>query len=132
VGLDGARGPRGRPGAGLQDLELQPGGGGGHPFPSTIDPQEVLPEALGRWSGWALLEGLRLRGREAEGEFKKGPAGAVTGGWKAVSVAVLAVAKRLEGIWGQSEVVGAELTIITEWGDGGDNTPFKRRPDFGA
>mmetsp|Transcript_40402 Transcript_40402/g.67390 ORF Transcript_40402/g.67390 Transcript_40402/m.67390 type:complete len:212 (+) Transcript_40402:2783-3418(+) len=42
VGLDGARGPRGRPGAGLQDLELQPGGGGGHPFPSTIDPQEVL------------------------------------------------------------------------------------------
>ena len=32
---------------------------------------------------------------------------------------MLAVAKRLEGIEGQTEAVGVELTVISQWGGGG-------------
>ena len=59
---------------------------------------------------------------------------AVTGGWTAVSVAILAVAKRSDGNGGRTETVWAELTVILkrweggEGGGGGYNTPLKRRP----
>ena len=67
-----------------------------------------------------------MRGREAEGRCQEAGAVAVTGGWRAVAVAVLAVVKRLGG----DEALTAVL-----WGGGCRpsmtglyNTPFKRRP----
>ena len=44
--------------------------------------------------------------------MSKAAAAAVTGGWRAGSVAVLAVAKRLEGDGAGAEAVGTGLTVI--------------------
>ena len=65
--------------------------------------------------GWGGDPSLREAG---DWETSRAAAAVVTGGWRAVAVAVLAVAKRLE----RTEAVRAELTVIPE---GGYN---KRRP----
>ena len=54
--------------------------------------------------------GLRLRGLRAEGRCQEAGAAAVTGGWGAVAVAVLAVVKRLGGDGALTEVIPEEVT----------------------
>ena len=64
--------------------------------------QQELDEGLGR----AALEGeARYR------EISRAAAAAVTGGWRAVAVAVLAVAKRLEELGGRQP--GPRETILS-------------------
>ena len=61
-----------------------------------------------------------FEGRGTEGRFQ----GQVPGGWKAASVAVLAVVRRFEGNRARAWAVGAELTAIPQDG----NTSVKCRP----
>ena len=56
--------------------------------------------------------GLRLRGREAERGVSRAAGRVVTGGLKAVSVALLGIAKRWEGNGAWTEAAGAQLAVI--------------------
>ena len=65
---------------------------------------------------------MRLRGRKAEGWMRRERLQQrLQAAGKAVSAAMLAVAKRL-GSWGQTEAVGAELTM----GRGGGSVPHEK------
>ena len=75
--------------------------------------------------------GQMLVGRAALGEeVLRAAAAALTGGWRAVAVAVLAVVKRLGGggaVLGRTEAHGVGLTVIPKGKGGGCTTPFNRR-----